>query len=206
MIAALGYPYDLVAKLLYGCGLRLFECLQLRVQDVNLEMMMLTVHDGKGKKGRTVPLPQTLRTEIDLQLEQVASVHEADLVAGYAGTSLPTALGVKYKQAAKDLVWQWLFPAKTLTVVPDTGEHRRYHLHESHVQKAIKLAVRQSRLRKRASAHTLRHSYASHLLQAHYDIRTIQELLGHSDVRTTMIYTHTVPSVSLKDAKSPLDL
>lgn len=206
VIAGLGYPYDLVAKLLYGCGLRLFECLKLRVQDVNLDMMMLTVHDGKGKKDRTVPLPQALRTEIDLQLEQVAHVHEADLAAGYHGAFLPSALDLKYKNAAKELVWQWLFPAKTLTVVPDTGEHRRFHLHESHVQKAIKQAVQQSRIRKRASAHTLRHSYASHLLQANYDIRTIQELLGHSDVRTTMIYTHTVPSVSIKEAKSPLDL
>jgi integron integrase len=206
VIAELGYPYDLVAKLLYGCGLRLFECLKLRVQDVNLDMMILTVHDGKGKKDRTVPLPQTLRTEIDLQLEQVAHVHEADLAAGYHGTFLPSALNLKYKNAAKELVWQWLFPAKTLTVVPDTGEHRRFHLHESHVQKAIKQAVQQSRIRKRASAQTLRHSYASHLLQANYDIRTIQELLGHSDVRTTMIYKHTIPSVSIKDAKSPLDL
>ena len=206
VIAELSYPYDLVAKLLYGCGLRLFECLKLRVQDVNLDMMMLTVHDGKGKKDRTVPLPQALRTEIDLQLEQVAHVHQADLAAGYHGTFLPSALDLKYKNAAKELVWQWLFPAKTLTVVPDTGEHRRFHLHESHVQKAIKQAVQQSRIRKRASAHTLRHSYASHLLQANFDIRTIQQLLGHSDVRTTMIYTHTVPSVSIKEAKSPLDL
>jgi integron integrase len=206
VIAELGYPYDLVAKLLYGCGLRLFECLKLRVQDVNLDMMILTVHDGKGKKDRTVPLPQTLRTEINLQLEQVAHVHQADLAAGYHGTFLPSALNLKYKNAAKELVWQWLFPAKTLTVVPDTGEHRRFHLHESHVQKAMKQAVQQSRIRKRASAQTLRHSYASHLLQANYDIRTIQELLGHSDVRTTMIYKHTIPSVSIKDAKSPLDL
>lgn len=205
VIAGLSYPYDLVAKLLYGCGLRLFECLKLRVQDVDLDMMMLTVHDGKGKKDRTVPLPQALRTEIDLQLEQVAHQHAADLAAGYAGTFLPTALDRKYKNAARELVWQWLFPAKTLTVVPDTGEHRRFHLHESHVQKAIKQAVQQSRIRKRASAHTLRHSYASHLLQANYDIRTIQELLGHSDVRTTMIYTHTIPSMSRKEAKSPLD-
>lgn len=205
LIGALSYPYDLVAKLLYGCGLRLFECLQLRVQDINLEMMILTVHDGKGQKDRTLPLPQSLRTEIELQLEQVAHIHKQDLACGYAGTFLPHALEAKYKRAAKELVWQWLFPAKTLTEIPNTVEFRRFHLHESHVQKAIKQAVRQIALRKRASAHTLRHSYASHLLQANYDIRTIQELLGHSDVRTTMIYTHTIPSVTQKDAKSPLD-
>jgi integron integrase len=206
LIAALHYPYDLVAKLLYGCGLRLFECLKLRVQDVNLDMMVLTVHDGKGKKDRTVPLPRVLRTEIELQFEQVAHVHREDLAAGYTGTFLPSALDLKYKNAAREFVWQWFFPAKTLTEVPDTGEYRRFHLHESHVQKAIKDAVGQVALRKRASAHTLRHSYASHLLQANYDIRTIQELLGHSDVRTTMIYTHTIPSVTVKEAISPLDL
>ncbi len=206
VIAALRYPYDLVAELLYGCGLRLFECLQLRVQDLNTDKMVLTVHDGKGKPDRTLPLPQTLRTELELQLEQVAHIHQADLAAGYAGTFLPSALDAKDKHAAKELAWQWLFPAKTLTVVPDTGARRRFHLHESHVQKAIKQAVRAAAIRKRASAHTLRHSYASHLLQANYDIRTIQTLLGHSDVRTTMIYTHTIPRVTVQEAKSPLDL
>jgi integron integrase len=205
IIARLDAPYTLVAKLLYGCGLRLFECLKLRVQDLNFAMRVLTVHDGKGQKDRTVPLPQALAPELQAQLDQVARVHEADLAAGYAGAFLPAALGEKYPRAARELPWQWLFPAMTLTAVPDTGEHRRYHLHETLVQKAIKEAVRRSRIPKRASAHTFRHSFASHLLQANYDIRTIQELLGHSDVRTTMIYTHTVRSITLKEAKSPLD-
>lgn len=205
VVRFLEYPYDLVAKLLYGCGLRLFECLKLRVQDLNFEMKILTVHDGKGRKDRTVPLPQVLAPELNKQLETVRRVHREDLAAGYAGTFLPGALGEKYKRAEKELVWQWLFPAKTLTQVPTTREYRRYHLHETHVQAAIKRAVQRSQIPKRASAHTFRHSFVSHLLQANYDIRTIQELLGHSDVKTTMIYTHTVQSVTLKEAKSPLD-
>ena len=205
IIARLDAPYALVVKLLYGCGLRLFECLQLRVQDLNFAMRVLTVHDGKGQKDRTVPLPEMLVPELQAQLERVAQVHEADLAAGYAGTFLPTALGEKYPRAARELPWQWLFPAIKLTLAPDTQEYRRFHLHETLVQKAIKEAVRRTRIPKRASAHTFRHSFASHLLQANYDIRTIQELLGHSDVRTTMIYTHTVRSVTLKEARSPLD-
>lgn len=198
-------PYDLVVKLLYGCGLRLFEGLKLRVQALNFELKMLAVHDGKGRKDRTVPLPQVLLPELRAQLETVKQVHREDLAAGYAGTFLPGALVQKYKRAEKELIWQWLFPAKTLTRLPTTGETRRYHLYETHVQRAIKRAVQCSQIPKRVSAHSFRRSFASHLLQANYDIRTIQELLGHSDVRTTMIYSHTVPSVTVKEAKSPLD-
>jgi integron integrase len=205
IVARLEAPYALVANLLYGCGLRLFECLQLRVQDLNFAMGVVTVHDGKGGKDRTVPLPRVLLPALNKQMERVAQLHEADLAAGYAGTFLPAALGDKYPRAAKELGWQWVFPAKNLTRVPDTEDYRRFHLHETLFQKAIQDAVRRSRIPKRASAHTFRHSFASHLLQANYDIRTIQELLGHSDVRTTMIYTHTVRSITLKEAKSPLD-
>ncbi len=198
-------PYDLVAKMLYGCGLRLFECLKLRVSNFNFDAGVLTIHDGKGKKDRTVPLPKKILLELQDQLEQVKKLHERDVMAGYAGTFLDNQLEKKYKNAAKELVWQWFFPAKTLTMVPDTREQRRYHLHERHVQRALKAASRSAKLTKRISSHTFRHSFATHLLQANYDIRTIQELLGHSSVKTTMVYTHCVPSRTVKEAKSPLD-
>ena len=192
-------------KLLYGCGLRLFECLNLRIQNFNFDAGILTVHDGKGKKDRTVPLPQTILPELTDHLDHVKDLHQSDLDSGYAGAFMIGLLEKKYKNSAKELIWQWFFPAKTLTFVPDVKEYRRYYLHETHVQKAIRRAVLKSKLLKRVSAHTFRHSFATHLLQANYDIRTIQELLGHSDVRTTMIYTHTIKSLTVKEAKSPLD-
>ena len=201
----LSYPYDLVVKLLYGCGLRLFECMNLRINNFNFDNCILTVHDGKGKKDRTVPLPEKIIPELKAHLKRVINLHQKDLDAGYTGAFMFDLLEKKYKNCAKELIWQWYFPAKTLTPVPKTKEMRRYHLHESQVQKAIKNAVSSAKIIKRATAHTFRHSFASHLLQANYDIRTIQELLGHSDVRTTMIYTHTLKSQTKKEAKSPLD-
>ena len=191
--------------MLYGCGLRLFECIGLRVHCMNFDAGILTVHDGKGQKDRTVPLPETMLPELRRYLETLKDLHKRDLEKKYAGVFLVNALELKYKNAAKDFIWQWFFPAMQLTYEKKSGGYRRYHLHESLVQKAIKKAVDKSRITKRASAHTFHHSFASHLLQANYDIRTIQELLGHSDVRTTMIYTHTVKSRTLKEAKSPLD-
>jgi integron integrase len=205
VINNLSYPYTLAVKLLFGCGLRLFECMKLRVNCFNFDAGVLTIHDGKGQKDRTVPLPQSILSELKAQLEHVKDIHQKDMDRGYAGTFLDNRLEKKYKNAPKELVWQWFFPAKTLTFVPDEKKYRRYHLHESHVQKAIKWAVRKAKLTKRVSAHTFRHSFATHLLQANYDIRTIQTLLGHSDVRTTMIYTHCIPSRTIKEAKSPLD-
>ena len=202
----LQYPFDLVVKLLYGCGLRLSECLKLRIHNFNFDHHVLTIHDGKGKKDRTVPLPESIRDDLKNQINRVIVLHDTDLKDGYSGVFIPDRLEKKYKNAPKELIWQWFFPARELTFVSETNEYRRYHLHETHVQKAIKWAVRKSKILKRASAHTFRHSFASHLLQANYDIRTIQELLGHSDVRTTMIYTHTVKSRTIKETKSPLDL
>jgi integrase len=191
--------------MLYGCGLRLFECLKLRVHNFNFDAGVLTVHDGKGKKDRTVPLPKAIWPELQRQIERVKKLQEQDLAAGYSGVFLDHLLEKKYKNAAKEIVWQWFFPAKTLTFVEESKEKWRYHLHESHVQKAIRSAARKTKLTKRVSSHAFRHSFATHLLQANYDIRTIQELLGHSDVRTTMIYTHCVPSRTIKEARSPLD-
>jgi integron integrase len=199
-------PYNLVVKLLYGCGLRLFECLRLRVQCFNFDAGILTVHDGKGQKDRTVPLPERIVPELRKHLESLKDLHQRDLDRGYAGVFLVNALEKKYPKVVREFIWQWFFPARQLTLVPETGEYRRYYLHETHVQTAIKDAVGKARICKRASTHTFRHSFASHLLQANYDIRTIQELLGHSDVRTTKVYTRMVKRVTIKKAKSPLDL
>ncbi|MEW6618717.1 MAG: integron integrase [bacterium] len=201
----LSYPYDLVVKLLYGCGLRLFECLNLRLHNFNFDAGILTVHDGKGQKDRTVPLPQTIIPQLKVHLEKVKELHQNDLKAGYAGAFITGLLEKKYKDCGKELIWQCFFPSKMLTFVLDSKELKRYHLYETHVHRAIKQAVRKVKIMKRVSAHTFRHSFATHLLQANYDIRTIQELLGHSDVRTTMIYTHTIKSSTVKEAKSPLD-
>ena len=205
IIGHLPYPYDLVVKLLYGCGLRLFECLNLRVNNFNYDAGILTIHDGKGKKDRTVPLPESILTELKAHLERVKKLHEKDLGCSYDGAFMFDSIEKKYKNSAKELIWQWFFPAKQLTTVPDTKELKRYHLHETRIQLALRQAVKKSQVCKRVTAHTFRHSFATHLLQANYDIRTIQELLGHSDVRTTMIYTHCIKSSTVKEAKSPLD-
>ncbi|MDX2440064.1 MAG: integron integrase [Desulfobacterales bacterium] len=200
----LKYPFDLAIKLMYGCGLRLFECLNLRVKDFNFDAGVLTIL-GKGKKYRTVPIPKSIRPDLEDHMRKVYNLNQIDIADGYDGAFMFDRIDKKYKNAAKEFIWQWFFPSKAITQVEDSNEKRRYHLHETHLQRALKKAVGKARLTKRATSHTFRHSYASHLLEANYDIRTIQELLGHSDIRTTMIYTHTIKSKTIKEAKSPLD-
>jgi integron integrase len=204
VVISLADPYNLVVKLLYGCGLRLFECVNLRVKNFNFDAGILTVH-GKGDKDRTVPIPRKIVPELTAQLDAVRKLHDEDLSSGYAGVFLDDRLEKKYPSASRDFIWQWFFPQPSLTFVNGTTEKRRYHLHETHVQLALHEAVRRARLTKRVTCHTFRHSFATHLLQANYDIRTIQTLLGHSDIRTTMIYTHCVPSKTVKEISSPLD-
>jgi integron integrase len=203
LLRCLEWPVALVAGLLYGCGLRLMEALRLRVEDVDFDTQRITVVRGKGGKDRSVVLPRTLIPGLRRQLEEVRAQHALDLDAGYSGVLLPGRLLDRYPAAARSLAWQWLFPARTLTTLP-TGRHR-YHLHETHVQRGLAQAVRRCGFAKHASAHTLRHSFASHLLQAGHDIRVVQELLGHSDVKTTMIYTHTIPPRERPPLQSPMD-
>lgn len=205
IIGKMREPYSLVVKLLYGCGLRLFEALNLRLQCLDFSENIVTVHDGKGLKDRTLPLPMTILPELHAHIEKLKALHNNDIEQKYLGVFMPNSADKKFRNQARDFSWQWLFPAKSLTLVPEEGAYRRYHLHETHVQKAIRSAVLRCQLTKRATAHTFRHSFASHLLQANYDIRTIQKMLGHTDVRTTMIYTNTVRSRTLQEQKSPLD-
>lgn len=203
ILKQLSYPYNLVVKMLFGCGLRQFECLQLRVRDFNFDAGVLNIH-GKGKKDRTVPLPESILSELKAQINVVAELHDQDLAAGYDGVFLDDAVEKKYPDAPKEFIHQWFFPMKFLTVA-ENGEHRRYHLHESDLQEALYYAVRKAKIPKKVTSHTFRHSFATHLLQAGFDIRVIQTLLGHSSLKTTMIYTHCVPVRTVKEPKSPLD-
>ena len=198
-------PYSLIVKLLFGCGLRLFECLQLRVRDFNFDAGILTVH-GKGKKDRTVPIPESVQDELKKQIKRVTDLHGRDLADGYDGVFLDDAVERKYPKAPKELVHQWFFPQRELTFVEENGQRRRAHVHETRLQKALFIAVRKANIPKRVTAHTFRHSFATHLLQANYDIRVIQKLLGHASLKTTMIYTHCVPVRTVKEPRSPLDL
>ncbi len=168
----LSYPYNLVVKLLYGCGLRLFECVNLRVKNFNFNAGILTVH-GKGGKDRTVPIPQVIMPKLTEQLEAIRRLHDTDIAAGYAGVFLDNQLEKKYPSAGKDFIWQLFFPQKSLTFVEGARELRRYHLHNTHVQLALYEAVRRAKLTKRVTSHTFRHSFATHLLQANYDIHAL---------------------------------
>jgi integron integrase len=205
LVAELHEPHALLAMLMYGCGLRLSEAANLRIHNFNFDTGMLSVQFGKGGKSRTVPLPKKIHGALIRQFEKVRALHGEDLKKGYDGVFLPASFAKQARSAARELVWQWFFPAQRLTLVAATREVRRYHVHTTDIQRAIKAAARKVGIPKRVSPHTLRHTFATHLLQANYDIRQIQQMLGHSDVRTTMIYTHTIKS-DLKPLRSPLDL
>jgi integron integrase len=205
VIQKLEDPYRLVVKMLYGCGLRLNEALRLRVKDIDFALEKVYIYDGKSQNDRVVPLPKSLKLELQAQCEYVASLHGQDLQNGLGSVHMPHALGKKYPGAAKTLPWQYLFPMKTISQDPRSGEPRRHHMLEGTVGRQIKEAAEKSALRKRVSSHTFRHSYATHLLQNGVDIRSIQELLGHKSVETTMIYTHVVKELNKESIKSPLD-
>jgi integron integrase len=186
-----GVP-GIVASLLYGSGLRLLECLELRVKDIDFETQQIVVRQGKGRKDRVTMLPASAMPALRAHLDDVRQLHDRDLAKGLGRVMMPTALDAKLPSAASSWPWQFVFPAARICRDPRWGEPTRFHLHESAVQREVSRAVRTSGIAKRASCHTFRHSFATHLLEDGYDIRTIQELLGHADVSTTMIYTHVL--------------
>ena len=193
-----------VAGLLYGSGLRLMECLRLRIKDIDFTYGQVIVRDGKGEKDRVTMLPAKLKQPLMRHLQKVKVVHDEDLRAGYGEVFLPYALARKYPNAPKLWGWQYVFPAAKRSNDPRSGKERRHHFSEDAIQKAVKSAIHKSRISKNGSCHTLRHSFATHLLEDGYDIRTVQELLGHKDVKTTMVYTHVLNRGG-KGVTSPMD-
>jgi integron integrase len=196
--------HRLLLQLLYGSGLRLNESLDLRIKDIDFTQSQLIIRSGKGGKDRLTMLPQSIVAPLKIHLQQVQLLHQQDLEQGYGATVLPFAFDRKHPTAPHQWVWQYAFPSSTRCKDPRSGKIVRYHLHESGLQKALKQAVRQAQIPKRISCHTFRHSFATHLLQNGYDIRTVQELLGHKDVKTTMIYTHVLNRGG-RAVLSPLD-
>jgi integron integrase len=204
LIGCLSGTHQLMAKLIYGSGLRLMECLRLRVKDLEFDRRAIIVRDGKGAQDRVTVLPDSLIPLLKEHLQRVKALHEQDLAQGYGTVYLPDALALKYPNTDREWGWQYVFPASSLSQDPRSGVTRRHHLHESSLQKAIKEAARLAGIVKPVGPHTLRHCFATHLLESHYDIRTVQELLGHKDVKTTMIYTHVLQRGGLA-VRSPLD-
>lgn len=196
--------HHVMASLLYGSGLRLMECIRLRVCDVDFAYGQIMVRDGKGKKDRVVPLPERLVEPLRTQISKVHALHKEDLEAGFGEVYLPHALSRKYPKAASETRWQYVFPSVKLSVDPRSGKVMRHHLHENNLQKSIKKSAEVAGLSKKVNCHVLHHSFATHLLEAGYDIRTVQELLGHADVSTTMIYTHVLNRGG-RGVRSPLD-
>jgi len=182
----------IMVNLLYGAGLRLLECLRLRIQDINFEYNQIMVRDGKGQKDRITMLPNIVKSDLEKHVEKVKRLHEKDLHQGYGEVYLPFALERKYPKANKELKWQYVFPSEKLSIDPRSGKKRRHHLDESVLQRTVKEAIRNAGINKNGNCHTFRHSFATHLLEDGHDIRTVQELLGHEDVSTTMIYTHVI--------------
>ena len=204
ILAELSDIHHLIISLLYGTGMRLSECISLRVKDMDVASLQITVRDGKGDKDRTTMLPTKLVEPLGRQLDMAKLLHQQDLAEGYGAVELPDALARKYPDAAKSWAWQYVFPAARRSVDPRSGRAGRHHILEDSIQRAMKKATQKAGITKHGSCHTLRHSFATHLLENGYDIRTVQELLGHKDLKTTMVYTHVLNRGKLA-VRSPLD-
>ena len=197
--------YKLMLELLYGCGLRMNELLRLRIKDIDFGFDNVYIWDSKSQKDRIVPLPQRVKDDLIIHIQQVEKIHQEDLSKGFGYVNLPKGLERKFPNANREFKWQYLFPMKSISKDPRSGKMIRFHILPTTFGRNIKSAVNRAKIPKKVSAHTFRHSYATHLLQAGFDIRTIQELLGHKDISTTMIYTHIVRDLNKQSLKSPLD-